>query len=60
MVGPVAAAAAMSEPRGADPSGLPNILKAVEQQLGLKLVKTEDIQLDTIVIDEAQRIPRGN
>jgi uncharacterized protein (TIGR03435 family) len=50
----------MSEPRGADPSGLPNILKAVEQQLGLKLVKTEDIQLDTIVIDEAQRIPRGN
>ena len=41
-------------------SGLPNIFKALEQQLGLKLVKAKDISLDTIVIDYAQRIPAGN
>lgn len=41
-------------------SGLPNIFKALEQQLGLKLVKAKDIPLDTIVIDQAERIPAGN
>jgi uncharacterized protein (TIGR03435 family) len=41
-------------------SGLPNIFKALEQQLGLKLVKAKDIPLDTIVIDHAERIPAGN
>ena len=41
-------------------SGLPNIFKAVEQQLGLKLVKIKDIPRDTIVIDHAERTPAGN
>jgi len=41
-------------------SGLPNIFKALEQQLGLKLVKAKDIPLDTIVVDQAERIPAGN
>jgi len=41
-------------------SGLPNIFKALEQQLGLKLVKAKDIPLDTIVIDQADRVPAGN
>lgn len=43
-----------------EPSGLTNIFKALEQQLGLKLVKGKDIQLDTIVIDHAERTPAGN
>jgi uncharacterized protein (TIGR03435 family) len=41
-------------------SGLPNIFKAIEQQLGLKLVKAKEIPMDTIVIDHAERIPAGN
>lgn len=59
MVGP-AVQAAMGPPQESDPSGLPNIFKAVEQQLGLKLVKMKDIPLDTIVIDRVERIPAGN
>ena len=41
-------------------SGLPNVFKAVEQQLGLKLMRAKDIPLDTIVIAHAERIPTGN
>jgi uncharacterized protein (TIGR03435 family) len=41
-------------------SGLPNIFKALERQLGLKLVKAKDIPLETIVIDQAERVPAGN
>jgi uncharacterized protein (TIGR03435 family) len=52
--------AAMGPPQESEPSGLPNIAKAIEQQLGLKLVRRKDITLDTIAIDEAQRIPAGN
>jgi len=49
---------------GQDPlgpgSGLPTIFKAMEQQLGLRLVKTKDILVDTIAIDHAEQIPAGN
>ena len=45
---------------GSDPAGLPNIFKAVEQQLGLRLVKANDIPQDTAVIDQAERAPLGN
>ena len=38
----------------------PDIFKALQQQLGLKLVKTKDIPRDTIVIDHAERISAGN
>jgi uncharacterized protein (TIGR03435 family) len=56
-----AAQAAMSAPDASEPgSGLPNVYKALEQQLGLKLVKTKDILLDTIVIEHAEKIPAGN
>lgn len=47
-------------PQESEPGGLPNVFKAVEQQLGLKLVKAKDILLDTIVIDHAERVPVGN
>jgi uncharacterized protein (TIGR03435 family) len=42
-------------------SGLPNIFKAIEQQLGLRLVKVNGgIPLDAIVIDHIEKIPTGN
>jgi uncharacterized protein (TIGR03435 family) len=41
-------------------SGLPSIFKALEQQLGLRLVKTKDILVDTIVVDHAEQMPLGN
>jgi len=59
-VGPdVQAAVAASDPLGPG-SGLPTIFKALEQQLGLRLAKAKDIQLDTIVIDHADQMPVGN
>lgn len=57
--GPALAAAGGATP-GTDPTGLPGIFKAVEQQLGLKLVKAAARPMDTIVIDHAERIPLGN
>jgi uncharacterized protein (TIGR03435 family) len=59
-VGPnVEAALPAPDPLGPG-SGLPTIFKALEQQLGLKLVKAEDTLRDTIVIDHAERLPVGN
>jgi uncharacterized protein (TIGR03435 family) len=58
-LGPAVEAAA-GTPQEPEPTGLPNIFKALEEQLGLKLVKASDIPLDTIVIDHAERIPLGN
>ena len=39
------------------PSGLPNLFKALEKQLGLRLVKVKAFPLDTIVIDHVERVP---
>jgi uncharacterized protein (TIGR03435 family) len=59
-VGP-AAQVASAAGEGIEPgSGLPNIFRALEQQLGLKLVKTKNVPRDTIVVDHAERIPSGN
>jgi len=41
-------------------AGLPNFSRAIEKQLGLRLVKGPDIPMDTLVIDHAERIPLGN
>ena len=38
-------------------SGLPDLFKAIEQQWGLRLVKVKGFELDTIVIDHAEKIP---
>jgi uncharacterized protein (TIGR03435 family) len=60
VLGP-AAQSAPGAPGETEPgSGLPNIFKALERQLGLNLVKVKDIPKDTIVIDQAERIPVGN
>jgi uncharacterized protein (TIGR03435 family) len=40
--------------------GLPDISKAIEKQLGLRLVKGPDLPMDTLVIDHAERTPLGN
>jgi uncharacterized protein (TIGR03435 family) len=59
-VGPGVQAALSARGNQPEPSGLPNILKALEQQLGLKLVKAKDVPRDTMVIDHVERIPAGN
>ena len=41
-------------------SGLPSIFKALERQLGLRLIKAKDIPMDTLVIDSAEKMPVGN
>ncbi len=41
-------------------SNLPDLFKAIQQQLGLRLVKVKDISLDTIVIDHTEKMPVGN
>ena len=43
-----------------DPSGLPNLFKAIEQQLGLQLVKVKGVSLDVIVIDRLETAPIEN
>ncbi len=60
VVGPQVEAAMGARDDSEPGSGLPNIFKALEQQLGLRLVKAKDIPLDTIVIDHAERIPAGS
>lgn len=55
----VQAALSTQDPLGPG-SGLPTIFKALEQQLGLRLVKTKDIPVDTLVIDHAEQMPVGN
>jgi uncharacterized protein (TIGR03435 family) len=59
-VGPGVQAALPAEDPLGPGSGLPNIFKALEQQLGLKLLKSKDVPMDTIVVDQAERAPVGN
>jgi uncharacterized protein (TIGR03435 family) len=53
-----------SEPAdaAADPSGaqLPNIFRALEEQLGLKLQKVKDVPVDVIVVDRVDKVPVAN
>jgi uncharacterized protein (TIGR03435 family) len=46
--------------QGSEFSGAPTIFKAVDQQLGLKLIRASAISMGTIVIDHAERTPVGN
>ena len=49
--------ASATEPVG---GGAPRIFEAVEEQLGLKLVKVKDIPMDMIVIDRVDKVPTAN
>jgi uncharacterized protein (TIGR03435 family) len=40
--------------------GGPNIFRAVEEQLGLMLVKTKNVGVDVLVIDRAEKVPTEN
>jgi uncharacterized protein (TIGR03435 family) len=40
--------------------GLPDILTAIQDQLGLRLVKTADVPVDVIVVDSVDKIPVAN
>jgi len=48
---------ATSAGTASEPSGLPDLFHAMEQQLGLRLVKSKGFPLDTIVIDHIERMP---
>jgi uncharacterized protein (TIGR03435 family) len=48
-------------PLASDPTGgAPDIFTAVEKQLGLKLVKVRDIPVDTLIVDNADKVPTEN
>jgi len=48
-------------PLSSDPAeGAPDILTAVEKQLGLKLVKVGDIPVDVLMVDNADKVPTEN
>ena len=57
----VANGAVAPPPQPSDsPSEVPNIFVALQRQLGLKLVKIEDIPLDLVIVDHVDKIPTAN
>lgn len=58
VVGPQVRASAPSDRESG--TGAPDIFQAMQKQLGLKLVKTKGVMLDTIVIDHAEKVPTPN
>jgi uncharacterized protein (TIGR03435 family) len=42
-----------------DPGGAPDLFRALEKQLGLKLTKNK-AQFDSLAVDHADRVPTGN
>jgi uncharacterized protein (TIGR03435 family) len=53
---PPAGPAAADDPGG----GAPNIIVAIQKQLGLRLDKTADIPLEVIVVDSVDKTPTEN
>ncbi len=51
-------ALAARDPLGS--SAIPNIFSALEEQLGLRLVKAKDVPVDVLVIDHVNRLPEQN
>jgi len=43
-----------------DPGGYPNLFRALEKQLGLKLVKVKDVPVDVLAIDRIEKVPLEN
>ena len=43
-----------------DPVDLPNIFVAIQKQLGLKLVKVNNVPVDMLIVDSADKIPTAN
>jgi uncharacterized protein (TIGR03435 family) len=41
-------------------TGGPNIFTALEKQLGLKLVKSRSVPVDTMVVDRLDKVPVEN
>ncbi len=60
VVGPRVQAAQGTRDATEPGSSLPDLFKALQQQLGLQLVKVKDIPVDTIIIDYAEKMPVGN
>ncbi len=58
---PMPASEAAPAPAASDPADVgPNIFNAVQQQLGLKLVKVADVQVDVMIIDHVDQTPTEN
>ena len=60
MVVPGPAAPPSPQDAAADPVDLPNIFVAVQKQLGLKLVKVNNVPVDMLIVDNADKIPTAN
>jgi uncharacterized protein (TIGR03435 family) len=57
----VPASSEAGAPAASDPGdGVPNLFKAVEEQLGLKLVKVKDVSVEVIVVDQVDKVPTEN
>jgi uncharacterized protein (TIGR03435 family) len=51
----------VAPPAAGDPdAGLPNILTAIQKQLGLRLNKTADVPVDMIVVESLDKVPTEN
>jgi uncharacterized protein (TIGR03435 family) len=50
----------VTSPGDKDPSRAPSIFNALEQQLGLRLQKFDNVSVDVLVVDEANAIPAEN
>jgi uncharacterized protein (TIGR03435 family) len=52
--------AAASPPQDTDPGGLPDLFRAIQKQLGLRLDKAADLPMDVIVVESLDKIPTAN
>jgi len=41
-------------------SNLPTLFRALEEQLGLRLIRTAGVPLDSLVIDRIEKVPVEN
>ena len=58
---PIAGPDGALAPAASDPVDAgPNIFNAVQKQLGLKLTKVPDLQVDVMIIDHIDRTPTEN
>lgn len=61
LTAPIGSAGDPAAPTVTDPGEVgPTLFKAIEEQLGLKLVKTKNVSVDILVIDRADKVPAEN
>jgi len=61
MMPPAPAGGEPGVPLASDPAeGAPDIFAAVQEQLGLRLVKVRDVPVDMLIVDNADKVPTEN